>query len=83
MSELGPFLLPACRFILAVTYMYLLAGITREFKVWFWLLGFIFVPPEVQTMALACAMLWVLRQEKEQRVEKRPTPLRAEPKDAR
>jgi len=75
MIDLEPFLGPACRVILAVTYLYLLSGITRDFKVWFWLVGFMFVPPEVQTMCLACVMLWGIRQEKEQRAEKRVTPL--------
>lgn len=70
MPDLEPLVFPIIRIILFGTYVHLLWGITRDWRAWFWLLGFPVMPPEIQTMLLACSLLFVLRAEKAKRDEK-------------
>ena len=52
---------------LICVYLYLCWGLTRDFWAWFWLLGFLGLPPDLQVLALACLHLWALKSDREAR----------------
>jgi len=66
MPDMDPLLLLILRVALGLVYVSLLLGITRSWRAWL-LFCFPFFPPEIQTLALACAIVWAIKAEKEAR----------------
>lgn len=65
-----PTMLLIGRMALTAMFLYLLWSLTHHWNVWFWALVFLILPPQLQTLLLACGVLVAVKTDRESRAAK-------------
>lgn len=79
MSDLEPYMLIGFRVVIFLLYVSIAWQVTRDWRTWIWLLIFAAMPAEVQTMLLACGVLYWLRESNAMEAKKQQGVIRFPP----